>query len=242
MQAAMITGVSRGLGEALAAELLARGWNVVGVGRKSGARLAGSRYRFVELDLADVGKIDATLSAPLNDIRISHPASVVCINNAAVAGPVGVAGRLTAHDIAASFEVNLAAPAAIANLFCRLFADGVEDRRIINVSSGAAQTVLPGSAMYCAAKAGLEMLTRALAAEQGANGVRVITLRPGILDTGMQAFMRSHAEDVLPTAGLFKGFHERRQLVEPNVAAAKIVDKIVLARIEQGRMYSYADL
>ena len=225
MQAAMITGVSRGLGEALAAELLARGWNVLGVGRKSGARLAGARYRFVELDLADVGKIDATLSVPLTDIRSSHPASVVCINNAAIAGPVGVGGRLTAHDIASSLAINLAAPGAIANLFCRVFADGVEDRRIVNISSGAAQTVLPGSAMYCAAKAGLEMLTRALAAEQGANGVRVITLRPGILDTDMQAFMRSQPEDVLPAAGLFKGFHERRQLVAPNVAATKIVDK-----------------
>src|SRR5205807_8121118 len=122
MQAAMITGVSRGLGEALAAELLARGWNVLGVGRKSGARLAGARYRFVELDLADVGKIDATLSAPLTDIRSSHPASVVCINNAAIAGPVGVGGRLTAHDIASSLAINLAAPGAIANLFCRVFA------------------------------------------------------------------------------------------------------------------------
>ncbi len=242
MQAAMITGVSRGLGEALAADLLARGWNVLGVGRKSATRLSGDRYRFVELDLADVGKIDATLSAPLDDIRSSHPASAVCINNAAVAGPVGVGGRLTARDIATSFEVNLAAPAAIANLFCRVFADGVEDRRIVNVSSGAAQTVLPGSAMYCAAKAGLEMLTRTLAAEQGANGVRVITLRPGILDTDMQVFMRSQAEDVLPTAGLFKGFHERGQLVAPNVAAARIVDKIVLARVEQGRTYSYAEL
>ena len=83
------------------------------------------------------------LSAPLADIRSSRPSSVVCINNAAVAGPIGVGGRLSARDIAASFEVNLAAPAAIANVFCRVFADGVEDRRIINVSSGAAQTVLP---------------------------------------------------------------------------------------------------
>jgi benzil reductase ((S)-benzoin forming) len=221
---------------------LARGWTVLGVGRKSAARLVGERYRFVDLDLAQVGKIDATLSAPLTDIRDLHPSSVVCINNAAVAGPVGVGGRLAAHDIATAFEVNLAAPAALANLFCRVFADGAEDRRIINVSSGAAQTVLPGSAMYCAAKAGLEMLTRALAAEQGANGVRVITLRPGIIDTDMQVFMRSQAEDLLPTAGLFKGFHERRQLVAPDVAAAKIVDKIVLARIEQGRTYSYAEL
>src|SRR5947208_10040598 len=141
---------------------------------------------------------------------------------ATYAGTIVVGVSLYESDIADSYEVNLAAPAAIANVFCRVFADGTDDRRIINVSSGAAQTVLPGSAMYCAAKAGLEMLTRALAAEQGANGVRVITLRPGILDTDMQAFMRSQAEDVLPTAGLFKGFHERRQLVAPDRKSTRL--------------------
>src|SRR5205814_3851003 len=132
MQVAVITGVSRGLGGALAADLLTRGWNVLGVGRTSGARLGGGRYHFVQLDLADVGAIDATLSAALAEIRTSSPSSVVCINNAAVAGPVGVAGRLGARDIANAFDVNLAAPAALANLFCRVFADLAQDRRIIN--------------------------------------------------------------------------------------------------------------
>ncbi|HEY3178655.1 MAG TPA: SDR family NAD(P)-dependent oxidoreductase [Casimicrobiaceae bacterium] len=242
MQTAIITGVSRGLGEALAADLLARGWSVLGVGRKSATRLTGDRYRFVELELSDVAAIDATLAAPFADIQKARPSAVVCINNAATPGPAGIAGRLAGFDIAASFEINLAAPAAIANLFCRVFADGAEDRRIVNVSSGAAETVLPGSAIYCAAKAGLEMLTRTLAAEQGQNGIRVIALRPGIIDTGMQTFMRSQPAGVLPTASLFKGFHERQQLVAPDVAARKIVDKVVLARVEQGRTYSYADL
>ena len=242
MQAAIITGVSRGLGEAIAADLLSRGWYVLGVGRKSSGRLSGERYRFVEIDLAGAAGIDTALCDRFSEIERSHPSSVVCINNAAVAGPIGVAGRLKASDIAASVAINLAAPCALANLFCRVFVDRNQDRRIINVSSGAAQTALPGSAIYCAAKSGLEMLTRVLAEEQGRNGVRVIALRPGILDTDMQAFMRAQTEDVLPTADLFKGFHERGQLVAPATAAAKIITNIVLARIEQGRTYSYADL
>ena len=242
MQAAIITGVSRGLGEAIAVDLLSRGWDVLGVGRKSSECLSGERYRFVEIDLADVVRIDEALSARFNEIAQSRPSSVACINNAAVAGPVGVAGRLNASDIAASLAVNLAAPAAVANLFCRKFVDRDQDRRIVNVSSAAAQTALPGSAMYCAAKSGLEMLTRVLADEQGRNGVQIVALRPGILDTDMQAFMRAQREDVLPTASLFKGFHERRQLVAPATAAAKIIDRIVLGRIEQGRTYSDADL
>lgn len=242
MQAAIITGVSRGLGEAIAAELLARDWHVLGAGRKTSARLAGDRYGFVEVDLAQIDRLDAALSAPFAEIARSQPSRVVCINNAAMAQPVGVRGRLSTREIGTSTAVNLAAPAAIANLVCRVFADLSHNARIINVSSGAAETVLPGSAVYCATKAGLEMLTRTLAAEQGANGIRVITLRPGIIDTDMQAFMRSQGEDVLPTSALFRGFHERGQLVRSDVAAKKIVDRIVVGPIEQGRTYSYADL
>ena len=69
----MITGVSRGLGESLAFVLLQRGWQVVGLGRASAARLHGARYRFVEIDLADVSAIDATMllsdPPPANDSR-----------------------------------------------------------------------------------------------------------------------------------------------------------------------------
>jgi len=242
MQAAIITGVSRGLGEAIAAQLLSLQWTVVGVGRKSATRLRGERYRFVEADLADVDAIEAKLAGPFTEIAHARPATVVCINNAAVAGPIGTGGRLRQSEIGRSFAVNLAAPAAIANLFCRIFADAAQDRRIVNVSSGAAQTPLPGSAPYCAAKAGLEMLTRTLAAEQGSNGVRIVSLRPGIIDTEMQASMRSHDEDVLPTAAMFREFHAKRQLVSPEVAAEKIVAKIVLAPIEQGGTYKYSEL
>src|SRR5437868_3684691 len=85
VQAAIITGVSRGLGEAIAVDLLSRGWDVLGVGRKSSECLSGERYRFVEIDLADVVRIDEALSARFNEIAQSRPSSVACINNAAVA-------------------------------------------------------------------------------------------------------------------------------------------------------------
>src|SRR5438477_1919171 len=147
MQAAIITGVSRGLGEAIAVQLLAHDWTVVGVGRKSGIRLRGDHYRFVEVDLEDTAAIEAKLAPPLTDIARARPTAVVCVNNAAVAGPVGIAGRIPHAEIAASLTANLIAPVMIANLFCRIFTDGETDRRIINVSSGAAQTPLPGSAV-----------------------------------------------------------------------------------------------
>jgi benzil reductase ((S)-benzoin forming) len=242
MKAAIITGVSRGLGEALAAALLARGFTVSGIGRASSARLAGERYRFVRVDLADLAGIEAALTPAFRAIAESRPEAVCLVNNAAAVEPLGVVGRLEDSKVAVSLAVNLIAPFALANLFCRVFTDAALPRRVINVSSGAAERALPGNGAYCVAKAGLEMLTRQLVAEQQAPTFKAISVRPGVIDTQMQAFVRSQTSDVLPSVELFRGFHETGQLVAPDVVAAKIADKLVLGEIEQGRTYSYREL
>jgi benzil reductase ((S)-benzoin forming) len=131
---------------------------------------------------------------------------------------------------------------ALANLFCRIFADAHMTRRVINVSSAAAQSPLPGEAVYCAAKAGIEMLTRVLAAEQQEPGFRAIAVRPGVMDTDMQVHARSQPPDVLPSVEVFKDFHRDGRLVAPAVAASKIVARLVVGDVENGRTYGYHEL
>jgi benzil reductase ((S)-benzoin forming) len=240
--AAIVTGVSRGLGAALARDLLERGFTVLGVGRRSDTELTGDRYRFVSIDLADSAAIDATLRPAFDDLNERQPASICLLNNAATVAGVGTLGRLAAGEITSALTVNLAAAVALANLFCRVFADPEVTRRVINVSSGAAETALPGEAVYCVAKAGLEMLTRAVAAEQQAPSFRAITVRPGVMDTDMQVFARSRARDVLPSVELFKAFHREGRLVAPELVASKIVTRLVLGDVEHGRTYSYQEL
>ena len=242
VRAAIVTGVSQGLGEALAHALLQRGYRVVGVGRASGNRLAGPNYRFAKADLAQASGIDAALEAPFAELAAARPGYVCLINNAAVGTPVGVHGTLASSDIAASLAVNLAAPAALCNLFCRVFADDSVERRVINVSSGAASNAMPAMSSYCVAKAGLEMLTRALASERHGENFRAITVRPGIIATGMQEFMRSQPKEVLPGVALFEGFHTSGQLVPPDTTASVIVAKVVDGPVEHGRTYSYQEL
>jgi benzil reductase ((S)-benzoin forming) len=242
MHAAIITGISRGLGASLAAALLGRGFTVLGIGRASSPALAGERFRFVRFDLADAAGVDEVLAPELAALAATAPASVCLLNNAATAGPVGILGSLNASDVAMALAVNLAAVVALSNLFCRTFADASQPRRIINVSSGAAQTALPGESLYCVAKAGMEMLTRALAIEQTAPTFQAISVRPGIIDTDMQRFARSQPRDVLPCVDMFREFHSQGRLVAPDVVAAKIVDKLVLGAIEHGRTYSYQEL
>lgn len=242
MRAAIVTGVSRGLGEALAVDLLARGFRVLGIGRTSSSRLDEPGYAFVRCDFAQAASIAERLAPSFDDIAAAHPDVVCLINNAATIESVGVLGDLDASRIVASIDVNLAAPIVLANLFCHAFRDDAIERRIINVSSGAAQSTLPGEALYCVAKAGLEMLTRSLADEIRSPRFAAITLRPGVMDTPMQAFARSQPKTVLPSVDLFKGFHAGGQLQPPHVVARKVVDRLVLAPVEHGRTYNYAEL
>ena len=242
MLSVIVTGVSQGLGEALSRELLARGASVLGIGRKSSPRVTGDAYEFVECDLADVARIAAIVGPAFGQIAARTPNSICLVNNAATLDPVGVIGSIDADAVARSVCVNLTAPIVLANLFCRTFTNDTVERRILNVSSGAAQSAIAGESLYSIAKAGLEMLTRSLAAERPSRTLRAITLRPGIIDTPMQAFARSQPRERLPSVDLFQGFHHAGQLVAPDVVARKVIERLVLGPIEHGRTYSYAEL
>jgi len=242
MHAAIITGTSRGLGEALAAELVARGYFVAGVGRSDSARLGGERYRFVACDLAQPARIGAAVEPALRELAATEPESVTLVNNAAVAWPVGRVGRLPDGEAERALATNVAAPLALCNTFLRVFADDAVARRIINVSSGAAQTAIAGSAVYGMSKAALEMLTRAIAAECADPAFRCVTLRPGIFDTDMQAFMRSRDPAEFPDVAMFRGFKEGGLLKAPAEVAARIAERLIAADVEHGRTYTHTDL
>jgi benzil reductase ((S)-benzoin forming) len=235
---AVVTGVSSGLGEAIAANLLARGFEVVGVGRA--ARLTSPSFRLVVADLADLEHLPAKLDDSFGELATRRVSSIAVINNAATAEPAGTVGDLDAGAVAAALAVNLVAPVMVANAFVRAFRTVDIDRRLLNVSSGAAVRPIPGSGTYNVAKAGLEMLTSVIASER--SGVTAITIRPGIIDTPMQAFLRVQSEERLPAVGMFRGFHESRRLVPPEVTAAKIVERLVIGPIENGRTYLYDEL
>lgn len=242
MQAAIVTGVSRGLGEALAAELLGRGAMVVGVGRSASARHQSERYRHVACDLAHPAVVAAAVLPALRDLALDKPSAVTLINNAAVATPVGLIGRLDAAEIESAIATNVAAPIVMVDLFCRAFPAFKPARRIINISSGAAVNALAGSSPYCMSKAALEMLTRAVIADHPDRSIECITLRPGIFETAMQQFMRSRDPADVPSVAMFRGFKEQGILKDPAEVARNIVAKLIFGPVENGRTYAHTDL
>lgn len=226
----------------MAAALLSAGADVVGMGRSAAPSLACDRFRLVTIDLADSAALARCATELFADMAARAPTAICVINNAAAATPAGTFGAVDAAELAESVVVNLVAPAIIANVFARAFSKRPGDRRLINVSSGAAVHAIPGAGAYCLGKAGLEMLTLAVAAEQGADGITAITIRPGIIDTPMQAFMREQSPEQVPAVDMFREFHASGSLVPPDVTAGKIVDQLVLAPVEPGRTYNYAEL
>jgi len=242
MHGAIVTGVSRGLGEALAAELLRRGAIVVGVGRSASARHRNERYRHVSCDLAHPALVAAAVLPALRDLALDKPSAVTLINNAAVATPVGLMGRLDAAEIESAIATNVAAPLVLVDLFRRAFPGASPARRIINISSGAAHSAIAGSSAYCMSKAALEMLTRAVIADDVDRTLECITLRPGIFETGMQQFMRSRDPSDVPSVAMFRGFKEQGLLKDPADVARSIIAKLVFGAVENGRTYAHTDL
>ncbi len=241
MHAVIVTGVSRGLGEALAIALLARGARVLGLGRSSSERLRGERYRFVRCDLADPGGIEAAVAPAVAELASLPLRAATLINNAAVATPLGVTVAVDVAAAQVAFATNVVAPLALTALFIRSFPEAIE-RRVLNISSGAAQAAIPGSAVYCASKAALEMLTRVTAADHASPRFRCIALRPGIFETQMQSLLRSQDPAQFPSAGMFRGYKESGALKDAAAVATRIVERLVAAPVEHGRIYNPSDL
>ncbi len=178
----LVTGVSRGLGLAIATRLIAEGYRVIGLGRSAGgfADLDGPA-EFAPLDMADPAAIAETARALVK----REPAIWGLVNNAGL-GRDGVLATMHQSDIERVIAVNLTGPIALTKFVARAMLEAGQGR-IVNVSSIIASTGFHGLSVYAASKAGLEGFTRSLARELGKRGVTVNCVAPGYMETEMTA-------------------------------------------------------
>lgn len=211
----IVTGSSRGLGAALVQQLNRAGNTVIGMARKLNPALKAEQWA---LDLADPLPAAERLQAWLR----AHTGwqSATLINNAAL---LSEPGPLAASDLAglsAALRVGLEAPVLLSRVFLAETA-GVPRRRILNISSGLGRRAMAGSASYCAVKAGLDHLSRALALE--APDVGIVSLAPGVIDTDMQVQLRGADPARFPERARFQGLKDGGQLQTAEATAASIV-------------------
>ncbi|MDQ1746109.1 MAG: meso-butanediol dehydrogenase / (S,S)-butanediol dehydrogenase / diacetyl reductase [Frankiaceae bacterium] len=221
---ALVTGGGRGLGAAVAAELAAHGAHVGVLSRTAddvrrvAAEIGGTA---LVADVADRDRLSSVLQ------RFGEADVVVA--NAGVVWPLGTFAGVDLAEWEAAVEVNLFGAVRVV----RAFVPGMVARgygRIVTISSGAANPPgMPSANAYSASKAALDMATLHLARELSGTGVTANAVRPGVVDTDMQTFMRGHPADVVGVEFYerFHGLHERGELVAPSTAAAFVVGVVL---------------
>lgn len=225
---AVLTGHTKGLGAAIAATLLARGIPVLGLARTRNDALdsgCATKLQQVELDLADTAAVAQWLAGDALRAFLQGCKTALLINNAGTVQPVG---PLDTQDVAAvgrAIALNVAAPAMLSAAFAQAAAQAHE-RRILHVSSGAARNAYPGWSVYCATKAALDHHARAVVLDKN-EALRICSLAPGVIDTGMQAEIRATAPERFPLRARFDALKRDGQLTRPEDGARRLVDYLL---------------
>jgi benzil reductase ((S)-benzoin forming) len=226
---AVVTGASRGLGRAIASQLLAEpGTRVLAIARSSTAldAAAGSSFETWQADLAEpvplAGRLQDWLRAALS---AAPEAAVSMIHNAALLSPPGWLAAASDADLSASMRVNLEAPLVLSAAFLRATTTSRGPRKLLLISSGLGRRAMAGAVAYCAAKAGMDHLARALALEEAqyAWGAKVVSLAPGVVATDMQVQLRNADPTLFPEQHRFAGLHASGALDSPEQAATKVL-------------------
>lgn len=225
---AILTGHSRGLGAALAEELLQRNFSVLGIARSKNADLAKrfpDALQQVEVDLANAPELESWLAGSALREFIGNGKTVLLINNAGTPHPFGPIEKQDVSTVAQAIGLNIAAPMMLtAAVAAAAVNAGAADTRILHISSGAGRKdAYPCWSIYCASKAALDHHARAVAQDKTPH-LRICSLAPGVIDTDMQTAVRTAPVEEFPLKGRFEGLKRDGQLISPQDGARKVLD------------------
>ena len=228
----ILTGASRGLGLAMAEQLLKADALLLCISRNVNDALAtqaaacGAEWLQWQADLSDAAPVAQRLQVWLAALDPQTLASATLINNAGVISELTPLHDAQADDLTRALRVGLEAPM----LLCAAFLGATQTwtqlpRKVLNISSGLGRRAMASSSSYCAAKAGMDHFTRCLALEEALlpHGARVCSLAPGVIDTDMQVQLRSADAAQFPDQSAFAGLKEKGQLTSPADAAKRLL-------------------
>ena len=191
-QICLVTGASRGIGNAIAIELAMRGHTVIGTGTSTAGaekvtndlRTAGAEGRGAVLEVNDPEQVESVIK----DITDEFGPISVLVNNAGVTED-NLLMRMKPSQWERTLNTNLASVFALTKL-CLKGMTKARYGRIINLSSVVGATGNAGQTNYAASKAGLIGFTKSLALEIASRGITVNAVAPGFIDTDMTSALR----------------------------------------------------
>lgn len=223
----IVTGASRGLGRALAQQLLARGHHILTLQRNPDASLAapGAALEQWSCDLSQPLEPARRLQAWVEALPRAGLASLTLINNAASLPTLAAVEAVDDAALSTALRSGLEAPLLLSRAFLAGSRGVAGPRRLLHISSGLGRRAMAGSAVYCAAKAGLDHLSRCIALEQAEqpDGARSVSLAPGVIDTDMQVQLRGADPARFSSRAQFVQLKDQQMLLSPQACAQKIL-------------------
>jgi benzil reductase ((S)-benzoin forming) len=235
----IITGASRGMGLAMARQLILPGNRLLCISRQESAELttlaAEQRVPLDQwrCDLADADPVAAQLQSWLASHEQEFE-TITLVNNAGVIPAIAPVSEVPAQEIARALRVGIEAPMLLSAAFLKATASWPISKKVLNISSGLGRRAMASQAGYCAAKAAMDHFTRCLALEEAIkpHGAKVCSLAPGVIDTDMQIQLRSASDAAFPDKAAFVGMKENGSLTSPAEAAGRLT--AYLARSDFG--------
>jgi len=183
-----------------------------------------ANQHFVSVDLTNVSQLPGVLTEIITQYR-EQATSFTLINNAGTIEPIGFIGTVEAEAIEQSTQLNLLAPMMLCNTFIEQLTTFKGVKKIMNVSSGAGRKAYEGWGIYCTTKAGLDHFSSVVYEEQKEKQypVGIVSIAPGIIDTDMQAVIRSSDKKDFPSINRFTTYKEEGALSSPAETAAKLI-------------------
>jgi NADP-dependent 3-hydroxy acid dehydrogenase YdfG len=225
---AIVTGHSRGFGAGIAAALLERGIPVLGVSRRGSRELAarhGARLREEAVDLSDAEATTRWLQGGALGPFVEDAGTALLVNNAGLLQPIGPLQQQDAADVWRAVSLNVGAALALSAAFVHA-TERCDERRILHISSGAGRKAYAGWSVYCATKAALDHHARAVELDRTPR-LRICSLAPGVIDTGMQAEIRATTTDRFPERDRFVALKREGSLRDPRRVGGMTVDLLL---------------
>ncbi|MEX6625858.1 (S)-benzoin forming benzil reductase [Tenacibaculum salmonis] len=221
MNIIIITGGSKGIGKALTKKYASENYQVISLARTSSEV---KNVQHISVDLSDIKVTENIFNILLNTIINQKITSITLVNNAGRLGKIANLENLEANDISKSIQLNITTPLILSSLFIKKTAQLSCKKQIINISSGAAKKPYQGWSVYCSSKTAIDMMTKTIASEQSEieNGVKCVSIYPGVVATNMQNQIRNTKETDFKNVQRFIDLMKNKELYSPDFVANTI--------------------